>query len=531
MLKCNIKQIVFFEMVKKMKAIKIKNIILVLIEAVIVFTVSFLMIKFVNKEVHVSGLHMDDLNAYMSYLELPTMKSWIIDYNPLRMHYRPVFYAMLFGIFNIVSSDFSRVVTINFFVNAGIAMTIYFLMRSLKIHRIISFITIVMYAFSNFSYYQIYQMIGIIEAFPLIISITILVSCVKSSGMTRERFLLHTKINLILYLLMVFIHERYFPMLLLIMFSIGFNKSIEKEIKIRYIVISLLELFFFFAIRYYHLRIIVPRGTDCTSLIEHFDLKRSIKFFYHQIMYLLGINLGPRYLCGLNLESVENVKDKTMILFSAFSIVFFFVLYFIRRIVSKNTFKLSFKHLDFYFLLYIFLCILQSSLTIRVEIRWLYASFMGLLIYMGLLLKEFLLNKTGVVKIFKYILCLVFMIFISSRFLVNKLYKENDIFIFIVNEQRAVNSLMKYTVEKYGIEELRNKTIYITANNYKTISNYERYHIFDPFDKKITDKEMIIFTEGLTEEIIKNKDNNIIVLDESGIMEYSENEVIKNLGK
>ena len=358
-------------------------------------------------------------------------------------------------------------------------------------------------------------------------SLAILVSCVKSSDMTSEIFLFNTKINLILYFLMVFTHERYFPMLLLIMFSIGFNKSISKEVKRKYIVICLLELLFFFVIRYYHLRIIVPRGTDCTSLIEYFDLKRSIKFFYHQIMYLLGVNLGPRYLCGLNLESVENIGDKNLIMFSAASIVLFFILYFIRRIVSRKKFKLSFKHLDFYFILYIFLCILQSSLTIRVELRWLYASFMGLVIYMGLIVKEFLTNKTGIVKIFKYLLCLIFMTFAVSRFFVCRLYKENDIYIFIINEQRAINSLVKCTVEKYGIEEIRNKKIYITSNNYNIISNYERYHFFDQFDKQITEKEMIVFTEGITEEIIKNKDNNIIVLDEGGIMEYVENEAIK----
>ena len=512
-----------------MKNIRIKNIILVLFEALIIFTVSFLLIGFVNRDVQVLGLHMDDLNNYMTYLEFPSLKSWIIDYDPLRMHYRPVFYTLLFGIFKIISSDISRVVIINFVVNASIAMTIYFLMRSLKIHRVISMFAIVMYAFSNFSYYQIYQMIGLIEALPLVMSLAILVTCVRSSEMTKEKFLFYTKINLIIYFLMVFVHERYFPMLLLIIFSIAFNKNISKEVKIKYFIICFLELLFFFAVRYYHLRIIVPRGTDCTSLIDNFDLKRSIKFFYHQTMYLLGVNLGPRYLCGLNFESVETFNDKALIIFSASSIVIFFILYFIKRIVSRNTYKLSFKHIDFYFILYIFLCILQSSLTIRVEMRWLYASFMGLLIYMGLILKEFLINKTGVVKIFKYVLCLVFLTFIASRFMVNKLYKDNDIYIFIVNEQRAMNSLVKNTVDKYGIEELRKKTIYITSNNYNIISNYERYHFFDPFDKQITDKEMIIFTDGITDEIIRNKDNNIIVLDEGGIMEYVESEKLKSI--
>lgn len=529
-----------------MQTLKIgKNHIIFLLRFILIFIISYVFIRYANRNVELLALHLDDIGNYMSYLEGASLKSWIIDFYPDRMHYRPIFYIMLINIFRIISMHIERLLIVNVVINSVIATTIYFLMERLHIKTVFKVAALVLYSVISYSYFQIYEAIGCIEGIPLILSLIILVSCIKNKDYDESKYRKSCAINLGLYLLMVFTHERYFPMLLIIIISISINSHISKKTKKIFYLISFIELFTFFAVRYYHLRIIIPRGTDCSSLVDNFDLLRSCKFFYHQIMYLLGVNLGPRYLCGMNFYEAST-KSKYLIIISVTVISILFVVYIAGQILKKKyvsrtphsklinkndstlNIKLSVdrKYIDRYFIIYIFLCILQSSLTIRVEMRWLYASFMALVIYMSYIVSrafdEESFKNVRLNSLYKYILFSLFLAFFVSRVAVNSYYKKSDEMIFIINEQKVVNSLYKNTVGKYGIDKIRNMNVYITSDNYKIISPYERWYFFDQYDEKISDREMIkIETDAdLIREAIK--DENSIVLAETNMLEYVE---------
>ena len=274
---------------------------------------------------------------------------------------------------------------------------------------------------------------------------------------------------------------------------------------------------FFFIVRYYFLRIIVPRGTDCTDLIEYFDLSRAFLFIFHQIMYLLGINLGPEYLCASNFFNT-NADTKVVIIISALVLLSIIAFYIYRK--KKGSDNSNDKdYYDLLFILYIFLAILESSLTIRVELRFLYARFMCLMIYVAYMLTYMfrdLYVKTNFAVVALYTL------FFATRMFMSFYFKEKSISIYVVNEQKVVNSLYEATVEKYGVENIKKKTILMTSNVYRTIIGEEMTHFFDQFDRKISDRQIIYFVDDLDriQEAMKNDDEMILV--ESENFKYQE---------
>ena len=513
---------------KKYK-VTLKQILVFLTELVLVFFLSYNLIKFFNKDVVIKALHLDDLHNLLEYLKEPSLTDWIFKYYESAMHYRPVFYIGLFSYFAMIGTKVSRVLSINFILCSILATSIYYLARSLKIHRFLALLIVALFSTVNFLYYEIYQLIGFIEGYSMLFSLVILVLSIKLSYADKICFKRYSKICLVFYLLLVFLHERYFPMLLLPLIATKLNTNVDKKGKKTINMLYYLELIFFFAIRYYHLRIIIPRGTDCTSLVENFDLIRSFKFMYHQLMYLFGINLGPEYLCGISFESTSNTI-KTLIVVAIILVFIITCLYIYSKNNNNNSGKADntyhIRYIDLFFILYIFLCILQSSLTIRVELRWLLASFVGLIIYLAYMIMYISTGfsfNTKYINV-KYICFSIFLLFFITRIGINCYFKHNSEKLFIINEQLVVNSLYENTVEKYGIDNIKNKSVYITTDYYRTLKPEELIHFFDQYDRKLNDEQIIYL--GTDFEHIEDKPNEKydIVLNEVGNWKYTEQE-------
>ena len=92
------------------------------------------------------------------------------------------------------------------------------------------------------------------------------------------------------------------------------------------------------------------------------------------------------------------------------------------------------------FLLFIAMCIGSSSVTIRVEMRWVYVSFAASLLYFSYLL--------GVSRLpLGTIFCLAF---ICLRLPVERYYRSYFPQIYFWEDQDRMNSLAEETIEKYG---------------------------------------------------------------------------------
>lgn len=76
----------------------------------------------------------------------------------------------------------------------------------------------------------------------------------------------------------------------------------------------------------------------------------------------------------------------------------------------------------------------------------------------------------------KQMIICTFVLFFISRIIMNDYFKKNIEKLFIINEQMVVNSLYENTVEKYGIDDIKNKTIYITTDYYRALKPEELTH-------------------------------------------------------
>ena len=159
--------------------------------------------------------------------------------------------------------------------------------------------------------------------------------------------------------------------------------------------------------------------------------KKDFIFYSSFIMYILGINLGPEYLCAVNINNAD-LDMLVLIILSAIAVIITIVCYIIYSIKNKNNifYKIDIR-IDILFILYIFLCILQSSLTIRVELRFILSSFIGFFMYVShmlmIVLREPVIPYYDMKKNLPrltYIMLICFILFLASRISTSIYYKK-----------------------------------------------------------------------------------------------------------
>lgn len=149
-------------------------------------------------------------------------------------------------------------------------------------------------------------------------------------------------------------------------------------------------------------------GTGGTAINDTFDFKTAVLFCISQIGYILGFNCGPQYLNGITFTHVP-YKINLLLLFNLLFVAFVFGLY-IRILLINNGFrKENFKKIVL-IIAFIGLCIICSSITIRVEMRWIYVSYAAYLILLfylmyGLLDFYSLNKKEDIYILYIYYIC------------------------------------------------------------------------------------------------------------------------------
>ncbi len=194
---------------------------------------------------------------------------------------------------------------------------------------------------------------------------------------------------------------------------------------------------------------------------------------------------------------------KFSVLFCGLIAILFTVL-FIRELVRflKTREKKTGERLYGYFgtilliVLFIGLCIACSSVTIRVEMRWIYVSYAAMLMlgaYMVRGIREMLGEVAGMAALLLFVLYALLSIYTNlfGRSYFGKLYFWPD--------QLRMNSLCEQTIEKYGRQGVFGKDIYILENSYGMSDFYAEYFFktYDP--KKQADNTRLSFINSVEE--------------------------------
>ena len=315
-------------------------------------------------------------------------------------------------------------------------------------------------------------------------------------------------------------------------------------------ILPLAQAFLFYAIRKFAIGSFVPKGTGGTEVSESFKLGEALQNAFAEVYYIFGFQKGPEHLNGIPWEKVSPDIRKLVyasIAVLAFTVMLSLIFALVRifkteksagnsigvstdGITGTNTesrtksstesnaessagkeqkrLKLArlrtFIGNNILFLLFIAMCIGSSSVTIRVEMRWVYVSFAASLLYFSYLL--------GVSRLpLGTIFCLAF---ICLRLPVERYYCSYFPQIYFWEDQDRMNSLAEQTIEKYGRGGVLGKQVYILENKYK-MSKFYGDTFFQVFDEDFSGHgTKIHFIQDLTGLPKSANRKNSLVLEE-----------------
>ena len=314
--------------------------------------------------------------------------------------------------------------------------------------------------------------------------------------------------------------------------------------------LPLAQAFLFYAIRKFAIGSFIPKGTGGTEVTESFKLEEALQNAFAEVYYIFGFQKGPEYLNGIPWENVAgNIRKLVYASIGVLGITVFLCLIFalirifktdknrgkstgssaengtgknttydlVNNSVSDSGINLrieqkqeklgrlqSFIGNNILFLLFIAMCIGSSSVTIRVEMRWVYVSFAASLLYFSYLL--------GVSRLpLGTIFCLAF---ICLRLPVERYYRSYFPQIYFWEDQDRMNSLAEQTIEKYGRGGVLGKQVYILENKYK-MSKFYGDTFFQVFDEDFSGHgTKIHFIQDLTRLPKNSNRENSLVLEE-----------------
>ena len=230
------------------------------------------------------------------------------------------------------------------------------------------------------------------------------------------------------------------------------------------------QAFLFFSIRCLAIGSFVPKGTGGTEVQDGFSLTKALSHAFSQVFYIFGIQAGPDYLAGIPWEEVG--RKHRYVIYASIAVLAFSILLALVFAIRKGKLKKEFFGKNLLFLCFIALCIGCSSITIRVEMRWVYVSFAVALLYFA-----YLLGNTGMP-----IPTFFALLFVCLRFSAEMKYRESFPRIYFWEDQDRMNSLAEQTIGKYGRDYVLGKQVYILENNYKMSKFYGDtfFQVFDP---------------------------------------------------
>ena len=512
---------------------------------------------YVNRHIHIKALYMDDLYLFSFFRE----QDFLTFSFPIgeAVRFRPVYWALSYIEMVFVGNDPNRYWYFNVVLNGLLACFLcYFSWVVSKGKKIVSLSLSLIFLSAHFAYYQIAQALGILETLALGFSLITLYFLYLQLN-EEKHFLRNLVFSHIFFFLLVFTHERYIALLPLFYVPLFFRgRAGEAKILTGGKILPLAQAFLFYAIRKFAIGSFIPKGTGGTEVTESFKLEEALQNAFTEVYYIFGFQKGPEHLNGIPWENVaENIRKLVYASIVVLGIAVFLCLIFaLIRIfktdksigestessIGKSTesgtgnhsvkakannvandatnksasnFKKEQKRVkparlrtfignNLLFLIFIAMCIGSSSVTIRVEMRWVYVSFAASLLYFSYLL--------GVSRLpLGTIFCLAF---ICLRLPVERYYRSYFPQIYFWEDQDRMNSLAEETIEKYGRGGVLGKQVYILENKYK-MSKFYGDTFFQVFDEDFSgDGTKIHFIQDLTRLPKEANRENSLVLEE-----------------
>jgi hypothetical protein len=484
----------------------------------VLFSILILCISIVvNAGISIKGLYQDDILMWSTRRGVGFIKYVFPD--EMRK-FRPVYWIVAWIYQGILNNNLILIVPINILIGAGIAIAVYFFAKRLAKSKEIAFVLAAMFAVSRFSYYNIGQFLGVMEAMALIFALAMLYFLY---GYINGKNDMNFYYACIVYFINCFTHERFmvlFPMLL-------FAVIVKEGRRILNAAISIATFILIIYIRFMALKSFVPEGTGGSKVSETFKISDLIFSLKTEILYILGINTGPEYLCGIRFLDA-NIIARVIIVISIIALIGFLAKFTYSLIMNSEKLNLIWIKNTLLFLGFIIGSIVCSAVTIRVEMRWIYAPYLFVLLLIAyiygidnkLTVKRFKNKKIGtsLSRIFHVSIPSVLFLatwafcMIAADIYYRGYYGKIHIFF----GQHRANSLANETYYKYN-KDLSGKKIYIIKNYFK-LSKFDALEFFRAYNQDIRE-DIVTFIDNY-KDIGQVNDDMIILSEDLNNNEY-----------
>ena len=426
----------------------------------------------INRGMEIKGLYMDDLYLWSCYGEQSFLE-YVFPMGSTR--FRFLYYLAAWLEFAVIGTHLERIVVINILMNIGVAFTIYRMGRSFSRSTYIGALAGLVYLASRMAYYQIGQVYGLMETMALWMAIGILYLLCRYLNTKDTDGKKEFAAACGLYTAVCFVHERY--MVLLPLFFLVLVLRRAKDWKLW--AASAASFAAVQLIRLVTIGGLSPAGTGGTDVADTFSLKTAIHYAFSQVAYVFGVNAGPEHLNGQNFRQAP---IWVMLLIAAADLMLVgMVVAFAAHCIMHRKRAFSYIGTSLLFLGFIAGCIACSSVTIRVEMRWVYVSYAAALLYLcwlyGILTEGML--KMGVwVQAVPYLAMITVyaVLTLPTELYYRSLYPK----LYYWADQQRYNSLAEETYGTYG-DQIFGKTIYIIGNTYE-MSDFTANTFFKVFD-------------------------------------------------
>jgi hypothetical protein len=438
---------------------------------------AFLLIVFafvVNRGIAIKGLFMDDLYLWSCYGE-QSFFQYVFPLGSTR--FRFLYYLAAWLELAFIGPHIGWIVPINILLNAAVAFTVYKMAQFYSRSDYISIFCGIAYLASRMAYYQIGQTYGLMETLALWLAIGILYllsRCLSDHGSRRKP---EFYLACVLYFAVCFVHERYMVLIPLFFFVLLFGR--------RRGICQWLAPIVTFAlvqgIRVMTIGKLMPAGTGRTQVADTFSVKEAIRYAFSQVAYVFGINAGPEHLNGQNFREAPLLI--TLLIAVADLMLVAIAVAFLVKLIRDWRKCLDCLPVCILFLGFIAGCIACSSVTIRVEMRWVYVSYTAALLFLswmyGVLTRD--LDR----KMALHVQALPFVVMITGYVVlmlpVELYYRSLYPNLYFWAEQQQYNSLAEVTYGTYG-DDIFGKKIYIIGDSYdmSEFTDETFFKVFDP---------------------------------------------------
>ena len=540
---------------------------------------------FINRHLSIRALYGDDLYLWSFY---GCEDFWSFTFPKVtKGNFRPFYWALSYLEFRLIGPHVHWYARFNVLLNVAIAWVIYFFSRRLsrltrtpqgmRIGQVVGLLTGMLYLQSHFAAYQIAQVLGLLESLALLLALLTLWGLFDYMEGRGTRAYLRA---CLCFFLVIFTHERYIALAPLFYLAVLTQYCTERRLCRRFapsrmscaasdeipamnrlgrifeLLLPLLILAVFFGTRMVVAGEAIPVGTAGTKVQDTFSLAQALGFAFSQVAYIFGVNAGHAIFCGVSFgDSAHWVQG--LIVLSWLCLLLMLVLY-VRRAWRRGRITPRLIGENLLFICFIALCIGSSSITIRLETRWVYVSYTAALLYLSYMLGE--IAKSGAVKpeagravhtraatvqrasaasvsasgeraacrgverprtAMVLAFSLLFMAYGAVMTPVEHYDRQHYPNIFFFFDQDRVNSLADCTIDAVGAGEfLGKKQVYIYYNYYEMSDFYAEY-FYKPFDPEKTGQGTEIHFINRPDELPTDATvENSIVLMEHGNRGY-----------